>query len=148
VTQTTKSREELDYEEYLKTQKRSKSNRVHLEPLARSRREFVYSVDAIESAKKDRYRQIYSVKDMDDEFTAAPPSKINEKDLWQNSEVEASTDFDIDAPIPQRELRPIIRKNEFKLQEELSLLSKKLAHNTQHNHRKSENGDEDFVFRN
>jgi hypothetical protein len=130
-----KSKEELEYEEYLSTQKRSRSHRVHVEPVRHSRREFVYSEEAIENARRDRHKEIYSVNDMDDELTAKPPSN---KDLWFNKDVDESTEFDVDAPIPKKELRPLTSRNEFKLQEELTLLSKKLV---------PHHDDDDFVFR-
>jgi hypothetical protein len=136
-----KSKEEIEYEEYLITQKRFRAQaRIHVEPVRHSRREFMYSEEAIENARRDRHKEIYSVKDMDDELTAKPPST---KDLWFNKDVEESTEFDVDAPIPKKELRPLTTRNEFKLQEELTFLSKKLVPHVEHDER----GDEDFVFR-
>jgi hypothetical protein len=125
-------KQEEEYKEYLQSQKRlnpvsDKVVRVK-EDEEGKRREFLYDSSAIQNALKDRNREGYSAKDMDNEFaiTKAPSKNNNDKELWMNKEVEASDDFDIDSSIPKpRELRTLAHahtQNPVKLQQELNEL--------------------------
>jgi hypothetical protein len=124
-------KQEEEYEEYLQSQKRSNpvSDKVKVTQEAEiKRREFLYDAGAIQNALKDRNREGYSAKDMDNEFAVskAPSKNNNDKELWMNKEVEASDDFDLDSSIPKpRELRTLAHaqtQNLVNLQQELNEL--------------------------
>lgn len=128
-------KQEIEYKEYLESQKRL-NPKPDEEPRSRlanqKRREFLYDSESVLKALQDRNREIYSVKDMDEEFAGskAPHKNSRDKDLWKNADVEASDDFDLDSPIPKpKELRTLMQaqtQNVLKLQEELTQLSSSL----------------------
>jgi hypothetical protein len=127
-------KQEQEYREFLDSQKRlapkPDCKEVHRKEF--ERRAFLYGEEVIEKALKHRNNDMYSLQDMDNEFSSsiAPTYNSNKYNLWLNEDVQKSDDFDIDAPIPKpREIRTLMKaqtENVIKIQEELKNLSKSL----------------------